>query len=180
MDGHFVPNISFGLPVLKSIRSITNQTLDAHLMISHPSKYIKAFAENGADIINFHIEVEEDIHQNIEEILRHGKKAALTIKPNTNIEALYPYLDKLHMVLIMSVEPGFGGQKFMPAALDKARALRKYIIENNLSIDIQMDGGITLENVKDVLTAGVNVVVAGSSVFGAEDVEGRVKEFLNQ
>lgn len=177
MDGHFVPNISFGIPIVESIRPLTEQILDVHLMITHPGKYIDAFASAGADIITFHAEVEEDLHANIDRIKSLGLNCGLSVKPQTNIEVLYPYLDKIDMVLIMSVEPGFGGQKFMPQALNKAKSLKKYMNEKELNIDIQMDGGIYLTNVQQVIEAGVNIIVAGNSIFKAEDAKQRVMEF---
>jgi len=177
MDGHFVPNISIGIPVLKSIRKITDMTLDVHLMISEPSKYIKPFIDAGADLINIHVEIEEDISENINLINSFNKRVALTVSPSTNIEAVYPYLDNLDMVLIMSVEPGFGGQAFMPSALKKAEKLADHIAKNNILLDIQMDGGITQQNLRDVINSGVNVVVAGSSIFSAENPTSAVKDF---
>ena len=178
MDGHFVPNISFGAPIIKSIRPLTKMVFDVHLMISEPSKYIQSFIDAGADIVNFHVEVKEDVQSNIDLIKSNKKIPALTVKPNTNIEEIYPYLEQLGMVLIMSVEPGFGGQKFMPSALKKAEALKEYVSKNGIEIDIQMDGGIDLSNVKDVVNAGVNVIVAGSAVFNVADIKGRVEEFF--
>lgn len=177
MDGRFVPNISIGVPVLKSIRKVTDMTLDVHLMISEPSKYIKPFIDAGADLINIHVEIEEDISENINLISSFNKRVALAVSPSTDIEVVYPYLDNLDMVLIMSVEPGFGGQKFMPDSLKKAERLAEYVSKNNILLDIQMDGGITHENLRDVVNSGVNVVVAGSSIFSAPDPTLAVKDF---
>lgn len=177
MDGHFVPNISIGTPVVKSIRKITDMTLDVHLMISEPSKYIKSFIDAGADLINFHLEVEEDILENINLIKSFNKRVAIAIKPSTNIEEVYPYLDNLDMVLIMSVEPGFGGQEFMKSTLKKAETLSNYVSQKGILLDIQMDGGIYLDNVKEIINSGVNVIVAGSAIFGAEDTSVAVKDF---
>lgn len=177
MDGHFVPNISIGIPVIGSIREITDMTLDVHLMISQPGKYIKSFIDAGADLINIHVEVNEDISQSINTIKSFNKRAALTIKPNTDIEEVYPYIGSLDMVLIMSVEPGFGGQEFITSTLNKAAKLANYVAQNNILLDIQMDGGINLSNVKDVINSGVNVVVAGSAIFEKEDLKSAVKDF---
>lgn len=179
MDGHFVPNISMGIPVLKSIRKITDMTLDVHLMISEPSKYIKSFVDSGADIINIHAEISEDISESINIIKSFNKRVAITVKPDTDIDVVYPHIDNLDMVLIMSVEPGFGGQQFIPHTLKKAEKLADYVSKNNILLDIQMDGGIGLHNLKDVINSGVNVVVAGSSIFGVEDSTAAVKDFYN-
>ncbi len=178
MDGHFVPNISIGIPVVKSIRAHSDLILDVHLMIDRPEKYVKQFASAGSDIINFHIEACEEPNKLIAEIKSLGKKAAITVKPGTPVESVYPYVSELDMVLIMSVEPGFGGQKFMLSALDKARKLRSFIDKNNLTVDIEMDGGIDLTNVEEVIESGANIIVAGSSVFGTESIGSAVKEFL--
>lgn len=177
MDGHFVPNISMGTPIINSIRKITDMTLDVHLMVSNPGKYIKSFIDVGADLINIHVEVDEDMSQNINLIKSFNKRAALTVKPNTNIEEVYPYINDLDMVLIMSVEPGFGGQEFIKSSLNKAEKLAKYATTNNILLDIQMDGGINLSNVKDVINSGVNVVVAGSAIFEKEDLKSAVRDF---
>ncbi|MCL1925330.1 MAG: ribulose-phosphate 3-epimerase [Defluviitaleaceae bacterium] len=185
MDGHFVPNISFGLPILESIKSGKFSTngdniemiLDVHLMISNPSLYIEKFLQAGADIINFHIEVDENITSNLRKI-GVREKAALTIKPKTEVETLFPYLEEISMALIMTVEPGFGGQKFMPEMLLKIERLANYREKNNLKFNIQVDGGITLENFKDVVNAGANIIVAGSSIFGANNITEAVHKFL--
>ncbi len=177
MDGHFVPNISFGIPVVKSIRNVTNMTFDVHLMICEPIKYIEAFADAGADIINIHVEACDNIKESIAKIKSLNKRAAVTIKPMTDLEKVYDIIEDIDMVLVMSVEPGFGGQGIIPETLKKAEVLANYISNNKLLTEIEMDGGIYLSNVKDVLNAGVNVVVAGSAVFGVDDVESCVKEF---
>jgi ribulose-phosphate 3-epimerase len=179
MDGHFVPNISFGMPVINSIRNITNMTFDVHLMIDEPYRYIKSFAEVGADIINIHVESCEDVKKVISRIKEFDKIPAITIKPNTDIECVYSLLEEVKMVLIMSVEPGFGGQKFIFESLNKAEQLASYVSNKNLNVDIQMDGGITLDNVKSVISSGVNVVVAGSSVYKKSKIETEeaVKQF---
>jgi len=177
MDGHFVPNISFGLPILESIKGNTEMTLDVHLMILRPSLYIEAFLNAGADIVNFHIEVEEDIKQNLRKI---GKeKAGLTIKPKTRVEELFGFAENISLALIMTVEPGFGGQKFMPEMLPKIETLANYREKNNLKFDIQVDGGINLQNAKDVVNAGANVIVAGNSIFNAMDTHETIHQFLS-
>ncbi|MDD6315931.1 MAG: ribulose-phosphate 3-epimerase [Clostridia bacterium] len=177
MDGHFVPNISIGVPVVQSLRRATDAFLDVHLMISQPEKYIDAFARAGADLINVHYEAEGDMDALIDRIHALGKQAALTIKPATPASVLFPYLPKLDMVLVMSVEPGFGGQSFMPDMLDKVRALRAEIDAHGLSCAIEIDGGVNLKNAPDIIEAGTDILVAGSAVFGAEDVPARVAAF---
>ncbi len=169
MDGHFVPNITFGAPVIKCFRKNTEKVFDCHLMISDPLKYAEDFAKAGADIINFHVESDSPIDETIEKILSLGCKAGLTVKPSTAIEEVYPYLDKLTMVLIMTVEPGFGGQKFMADMMQKVSALHAEAERRGLDLDIQVDGGISLETAPVAIKAGANVLVAGSAVFGAED-----------
>ena len=169
MDGHFVPNITFGAPVIKCFRKNTEKVFDCHLMISDPLKYAEDFAKAGADIINFHVESDSPIDETIEKILSLGCKAGLTVKPATAIEEVYPYLDKLTMVLIMTVEPGFGGQKFMADMMQKVSALRAEAERRGLDLDIQVDGGISLETAPVAIKVGANVLVAGSAVFGAED-----------
>ena len=175
MDGHFVPNITFGAPVIKCFRKNTDKVFDCHLMISDPLKYAEDFAKAGADIINFHVESDSPIDETIEKILSLGCKAGLTVKPATAIEEVYPYLDKLSMVLIMTVEPGFGGQKFMADMMQKVSALRAEAEKRELDLDIQVDGGISLETAPVAIEAGANVLVAGSAVFGAEDPSAMIK-----
>ena len=165
MDGVFVPNISFGIPVIASIRKSSSLFFDVHLMIEDPIKYIEAFAKAGADAITFHLESNSDPIATIDKIHSLGKKAGISIKPATPIEEIFPLLDKLDLVLIMSVEPGFGGQSFIPSALDKIRILR----EKSPKIDISVDGGINNETGKLCTDAGANILVAGSYFFGAED-----------
>ena len=176
MDGVFVPSISFGMPVIKSIRSASPLVFDVHLMIVDPIRYIGEFAKCGADLITFHLEAAEDPGAVIEEIRRHGCKAGISIKPKTPFEDVAPYMDRVDMLLVMTVEPGFGGQKMMPETLDKVRAARAYVTEKELSVDIEVDGGVKLDNVDLFLEAGANVLVAGSAVFGA-DTLGAAKEF---
>lgn len=177
MDGHFVPNISIGVPVVKSISKACDAFLDIHLMISQPEKYIDEFIKAGADLINIHLEAEGDMSAMIERVKAHGKKVALTIKPATPAQALFPYLPMLDMVLVMSVEPGFGGQSFMPSSLDKVRALRAEIDRLGLDCQIEIDGGVNLKNAVEIVAAGADILVAGSAVFGAENPVEAIKAF---
>lgn len=177
MDGHFVPNISIGVPVVASLRKATSAFLDVHLMITDPDKYAAAFIKAGADLVNFHVEVSCDIAALLQQIKESGVKTGLTIKPNTPAEAVFPYLPLLDMVLVMSVEPGFGGQSFMPASLSKVQAIKAEITRMGLQTEIELDGGITLENAPQALAAGCDILVAGSSVFGAPDVAQAVQQF---
>ena len=165
MDGSFVPSISFGMPLIKSIRSATDKVFDVHLMIVDPIRYIKEFAEIGADIITFHLEAAPDVCAVIDEIHSLGKRAGLSIKPGTPVEELIPYLDKVDMILVMTVEPGFGGQPFIEASYDRIKAVRAMLTERGLDTDVEVDGGITKENVQSVIAAGANVIVAGSTVY---------------
>ena len=169
MDGRFVPNITFGAPVIKSIRNKTNLVFDVHLMIDEPLKYIEDFAKAGADLIVFHIESSSPVAETVRKILDCGCKAGISIKPNTPAEEVFPYLDDLAMVLVMTVEPGFGGQSFMPETMDKIKALRSEMKRRGLETDIQVDGGINEKTVEVAAEAGANVFVAGSAVFGADD-----------
>ena len=169
MDGHFVPNISIGFPVLKSIRKVTELFFDVHLMISDPLNYIPKFAECGADGITFHFEAVDDPAQVISLIHTLGKKAGVSLKPATPASELYPYLDQLDMVLVMTVEPGFGGQSFMDDMLPKIRELRAEANRRSIPLDIEVDGGITEKTAPLVRAAGANVLVAGSFVFHSED-----------
>lgn len=177
MDGIFVPSISFGMPVLASIRSCTNQVMDVHLMITEPIRYIKEFKEAGADLITIHLEACEDVAATIKAIREAGLKVGLSIKPATEAEAIRPYLDQIDMILVMSVEPGFGGQKFIPESLDKIRTLRAMVEEAGVDVDIEVDGGIYQANVKEVLDAGANIIVSGSGVFKG-DIAKNTREFM--
>lgn len=179
MDGLFVPNISFGFPVMKPVRKATTKVLDVHLMIVEPEKYVKRFVEAGADYVTFHHEACADPRATIAEIKAAGAKAGVSIKPATSAEEIFDYLAELDMVLVMSVEPGFGGQSFMPDSLDKVRALRKEIDEKGYDCLIEIDGGISAKNAREVFDAGVDVVVAGSSVFGTENPEEAIVNILN-
>ena len=170
MDGVFVPNSSFGLAVLEALRKKTSMFFDVHLMIDKPEKYIERYiTECGADLVTFHLEATDIPDECLAMIKKHEKKAAVSVKPGTPIEAVYPYLDRCDMVLIMTVEPGFGGQSFMPDMLDKVKKLRAEIESRGLDIDIQVDGGINSETAKLAVLAGANVLVAGSAVFKAAD-----------
>jgi len=177
MDGMFVPSISFGMPVLASLRRKTNLTLDVHLMIEKPERYLTEFAECGADIITFHVEATDRIEENIALIKAKGMKAGLTIKPATGIDAVEPYLERVDMVLVMTVEPGFGGQTILPACIDKVKELRRLIEKKGLSVDVEVDGGVTRDNLPELLSAGANVIVAGSAVFQGE-IEENVRRML--
>ena len=170
MDGVFVPNSSFGLAVLEALRKKTDIFFDVHLMIDKPEKYIERYiTECGADLVTFHLEATDVADECLATIKKYGKKAAVSIKPKTPVEAVYPYLDRCDMVLIMTVEPGFGGQSFMPDMLAKVSALREEINRRDLDIDIQVDGGINSETAKLAVRAGANVLVAGSAVFKSAD-----------
>ena len=176
MDGIFVPNISFGMPVVSSIRKATKTPLDVHLMIDRPHRYIEQFAKSGADIIGFHIEAGSPVAKTLNKIRELGCKSCLTIKPNTPANAVFEYLPLCDMVLVMSVEPGFGGQKFMPQALDKITEIRHEIDRLGLDCDIEVDGGINLETAPLCVKAGANVLVTGNVLFSADDMTKRLSE----
>ena len=178
MDGHFVPNLSIGPQIVKSLKKDSNAFLDVHLMITDPQKYADSFIKAGADLVNFHVEANCDAEELLKHIKSQGVKTAITIKPKTAAEDVFKYLPLCDMVLVMSVEPGFGGQSFMPESLPKIRALKAEIDRLGLECDIQVDGGITLETAVLAVDAGANVLVAGTAVFGAEDVPQRVKDFI--
>ena len=165
MDGVFVPSISFGMPVLASIKPLVKQVMDTHLMITEPIRYVEAFAKAGADILTIHYESCEDVRATLEKIRECGMKTGLSISPDTPVEVLREFLGEVDMFLIMTVHPGFGGQKLIPETLDKVRELRGMLNERGLETDIQVDGGIYASNIKDALDAGANVIVAGSAVF---------------
>ena len=169
MDGIFVTNISFGLPVIESIRKSTSMFLDVHLMITKPERYIERFIDAGADLVTFHIEATDCPDKCIEMIKSKGKLAAISVKPNTPVEEIYPYLDRCDMILVMTVEPGYGGQALIPECLEKVKKLKAEIDKRGLAIDIQVDGGINEKNASDAKAAGANVLVAGSAVFKYED-----------
>ena len=165
MDGHFVPNITIGPEVIKKLRPITKKIFDVHLMISPVDNFIKDFADAGADIITFHPEATKDISKTIKLIKNMNKKVGISLKPESKIELIEDYLDQVDLVLIMSVEPGFGGQKFMPVVLDKLKQVKKLIVEKNLQIDLEIDGGINFDNCRAAINAGANILVSGSTIF---------------
>lgn len=169
MDGNFVTNISFGLSVIESIRKSSDMIFDVHLMIDRPERYAERFIKAGADILTFHLEATEKSEEILKTIRSLGCKSAISIKPNTPAEAIFDLLPLCDMVLVMTVEPGYGGQAFMPELLEKVRKLKAEIDRRGLSVDIQVDGGINVNNAKDAIAAGANVLVAGSAVFGASD-----------
>lgn len=179
MDGIFVPSISYGMPVIKSIRKQTEMFLDVHLMIDRPERYIQDFADSGADLINFHLEATDKVEETIAAIRATGKRVGITIKPKTPVTALEPYLPLVDMVLIMTVEPGFGGQKLIEECMDKVKEVHFMIQAKGLNIDVEVDGGIHLGNVENAIAAGANVIVAGSAVF-KEDIGKNVREFMGK
>lgn len=169
MDGHFVPNITIGPLVVDALRKVTGKPLDVHLMIDNPDRYIADFASAGADIITVHQEAVAHLHRTVQRIKSLGKRAGVSLNPATPVETLDVILDELDLVLIMSVNPGFGGQAFIPSALDKIRVLRQRITQRGLATELQVDGGVKLDNIRDVVTAGADVLVAGSAVFNTDD-----------
>jgi len=178
MDGIFVPSISFGMPVIKSIRNHTDGFFDVHIMITEPERFAAEFVDCGADMVTFHVEATNKVQETIDSIRGKGARVGISIKPGTPVSAVEPWLDQVDMVLVMTVEPGFGGQKYIDYCTDKIRQVRKMICEKNLNVDVQVDGGIKLDNVRMVLDAGANVIVAGSSVFKnsiAENVDNFLK-----
>ena len=177
MDGIFVPSISFGMPVLSSVKSATDQVLDVHLMVTEPVRYVKEFATCGADIITVHLEACEDLAATVDAIHACRVRAGISIKPGTPVEELIPYLDQADMFLLMSVEPGFGGQAFIPESLERIRQLRELLDERGLKKDLEVDGGIYHSNVAEVLEAGANVIVSGSGVYKG-DIRKNVEEFM--
>lgn len=174
MDGVFVPNISYGIPVLKSVRKATDRILDVHLMITKPLEYVKAFSEAGADIITFHLESQSDVEKTIDAIRGAGKKVGISLKPATSASTIIPYLDKIDMVLVMTVEPGFGGQSFNYDMLEKIKEIRKA----SPSIDIEVDGGIDKNTAPLVKEAGANVLVSGSYIFKSDDIRSAVESLI--
>ena len=176
MDGHFVPNLTFGAPVIKKLRDATEKPFDAHLMISEPHRYINDFADAGADIISFHTECKSDIDATLRLIEARGVKPALAIKPNTPADAVLPYLERLYMVLVMTVEPGFGGQSFIPDMMEKVICLKKEIRSRGLDTLIEVDGGIAKNTIATAAAAGVDICVAGTAVFGAPDAKAAIDE----
>ena len=169
MDGHFVPNITFGAPVIKTVRKYTDKPFDVHLMISNPLKYADDFADAGADIITFHVECDSDIDKTIDKIRNRGVKPGLVIKPNTPANAVFPYLDKIDLVLIMTVEPGFGGQSFMADMLPKVSEIKNECKKRGIDMLIEADGGISEATIEQAANVGIDVCVAGTAVFKAEN-----------
>ena len=179
MDGHFVPNISFGAPVMKCIRKDFDGIFDGHLMISEPLRYLDDFVKGGADMITFHLESDSDPDATIAAIHEKGCKAGISIKPKTPAEAVKPYLDRVDMVLVMTVEPGFGGQKFMTDMMPKVTQIRQWISESGREIDLQVDGGVNAETAKVCVEAGANVLVAGSYLFSKPDYAAAIKTLVD-
>lgn len=179
MDGIFVPSISYGMPVMKCVRKQTELFFDVHLMIDRPERYIKDFADSGADLINFHVEATDQVEETIAAIRALGKKVGITIKPKTPASAVEPYLHLVDLVLVMTVEPGFGGQKLIPECMDKIKEVRAMVDAKGLDIDIEVDGGIHLGNVEEAVAAGANVIVAGSAVF-KDDIRENVRAFMEK
>ncbi|TCO85399.1 ribulose-phosphate 3-epimerase [Frisingicoccus caecimuris] len=177
MDGQFVPNISFGMPVIQAIRPVTDKVFDVHLMIDEPVRFIKEFADAGADVITVHAEACKHLHRTIQVIKSYGIKAGVVLNPATSLSAIEEILPEVDMVLLMSVNPGFGGQKYIETTTDKVRRLRRMISDRNLDVDIEVDGGVTLDNVEMLIEAGANIFVAGSAVYKGS-VEDNVKGFL--
>lgn len=178
MDGMFVPSISFGMPVIRSIRGCTDRIFDVHLMIEEPGRYIDEFAEAGADLITVHAESCRHLDRTIEKIKEKGLLAGVALNPATHVSAISCVLEKVDMVLIMTVNPGFGGQKLIPYTVEKVRELRKIVDEQGLKTDIEVDGGVNLSNVGELMDAGANIIVAGSAVFSGDVTENTIR-FLN-
>lgn len=180
MDGHFVPNITIGLPVVRSLRRATDMILDCHLMISEPGRYASEFVQAGANMVSVHVEADNHLQRTLTAIKEAGARAGVAINPGTPLDALYEVLPYADFVLLMSVNPGFGGQKFVPTMLDKLRRLRSLIDDRGLSTKIEIDGGIDETNIADVVEAGAEMIVAGSAVFGSGNPESAVKSLLDK
>lgn len=177
MDGCFVPNISLGAPIVRSMRKATDLVLDVHLMIDRPERYLDDFLSAGSDLITIHVESTDKVQEIIDRIHAAGKRAGITLKPGTPVEALTPYLPSVDVAMIMTVEPGFGGQSFMPEQLEKAKFLREYKEKNGRDFDVEVDGGVNMRNVRQCLASGINVIVAGSSVYKG-DATKNASEFM--
>lgn len=175
MDGRFVPNISFGLPVIAAIRKATTKVCDVHLMIEEPERYAEDFKKAGADILSVHLEACRHLHRNLQQIRSLGMKAGVALNPHSPVEAIYDMLDEIDLVCIMSVNPGFGGQKFIPQTIQKIKNLRERIDSSKLSTLIEIDGGVTLDNAKAIVDAGAHVLVAGNTVFSSPDPKATIK-----
>lgn len=178
MDGVFVPSISFGMPIIKSLRQNSKMFFDVHMMVTKPERYVEEMIKCGADMVTIHVEACDCIKETIETIHAKRAKAGLALNPETPVEEVLPYASLVDMILVMTVHPGFGGQKYIPECTDKIRAVRKYINDNNLNCDLEIDGGVNLENTKMNLEAGANVLVAGSAVFKGDIVD-NIKKFHN-
>jgi len=178
MDGQFVPRISFGDPIVSSLRPVTDAFLDVHLMVDEPGRFIEDYKKAGADGMTVHVEACEDIRGTLRAIREAGMRNGVTLNPKTSLSEIEPVLDEVDMVLVMSVQPGLGGQKYIPSSTEKIRELRKMLDERNLNVDIQVDGGVSAANVKEVLDAGANIIVAGSAVFGG-DIEVKTKAMMD-
>jgi ribulose-phosphate 3-epimerase len=176
MDGHFVPNLSIGIPVLESLRKVTRLPLDAHLMIDNPERYVEVFVKAGANSVSVHAEVCKDIPAMAKRLHDLGARASVGVNPETDVQRVLPFAEHLDMILIMSVHPGFGGQEFIPAALEKLRAVRRELDRRGLKVDIEIDGGVKLDNIAEVKAAGANVFVSGSGIFGQGDYRKVVEE----
>jgi ribulose-phosphate 3-epimerase len=175
MDGHFVPNITIGPPVIKSLRRVTSLPFDVHLMIDNPERYIEAFVDAGADILSVHVEKNPHLHRTIEMVKHFGRKASVVLNPATPLNTLDMVLDEVDMVLLMTVNPGFGGQQYIEGMTKKVRDLKRIAVQRGLGFDIEVDGGIDLDNIHEVTEAGANVIVAGSSIFNAPDIGEMIK-----
>ena len=176
MDGHFVPNITVGLPVVKSLAGFTRLPIDAHLMITDPGTYATQFVEAGAQMVSVHVEADPHLHRTVMAIKAAGAQGGVVLNPSTPVSAVEEALQFVDYVLVMSVNPGFGGQKFIPQALDKVKRLRQMIVERQLNVRIEIDGGVDRTNIEKVVAAGAEIIVAGSAIFGKSDAEAAVKE----
>jgi len=179
MDGHFVPNITVGLPVVKSLAGFTKLPIDAHLMISDPGTYAAQFVKAGAQMVSVHVEADANLHRTLMAIRSAGAQAGVVLNPATPVSAIEEALQFVNYVLVMSVNPGFGGQKFIPQSLDKVKRLRQLIVDRQLDVRIEIDGGVDRTNIESVVAAGAEIIVAGSAIFGAADAEAAVKELRN-
>ncbi|MEG1554232.1 MAG: ribulose-phosphate 3-epimerase [Rikenellaceae bacterium] len=179
MDGVFVPNISFGLPVVKAIRSVTKKVLDVHLMIVDPDKYIDAFANAGADYLTVHVETTTHLHRTLQAIKAKGMKAGVSLNPHTPLSSIEEVITDIDLVLLMSVNPGYGGQSFIEHSIDKVKRLKKMIVDNNASTLIEIDGGVSLKNARTLFDAGCDALVAGSAVFGSDNPSETIDKLLN-
>ena len=177
MDGMFVPNISFGIPVIASFRKYSDLLFDTHLMIEEPIRYVEAFKKAGADLICFHLEAATDVEATIRKIREVGAMVGIAIKPKTSVEAIYPYLNQIDMALVMTVEPGFGGQSYIPECSAKVKDIKEYCKKHEIEMNIEVDGGITADNIQEVIECGANVIVAGSSVFNG-DIDQNIKKLM--